>query len=163
MTMIRDMSPQAIVEIFRRNLTRHYFDMKGRVRRREFWSFLLCCFVIYVAAGIVEAIVERRVLTPFIGLILLLPIAGLGARRLQDTGRNGRLIWAYTLPAAVLELVSLIGAYGPYGMSGTLYLIFRLAALAWFLALIVFACLWAQAGMTGPNAYGPDPRAAALV
>ena len=34
------MDPQAVVEVFRRNVTQHYFDMKGRVRRRN--SGTLC-------------------------------------------------------------------------------------------------------------------------
>jgi uncharacterized membrane protein YhaH (DUF805 family) len=130
------MDPQAIIEVFRRNVTQHYFDMKGRVRRQEFWHFVLACVVIDVVAFILEAIIRRRVLTPIIGLALLLPIAGLGARRLQDTGKNGVLILAYTIPTAILEVVSLLGAYGPYGMSGSLYFIFRLMGLVWLIAVV---------------------------
>jgi uncharacterized membrane protein YhaH (DUF805 family) len=133
--------------------------MRGRVRRAEFWRFVLACVVIYVVAFILEAIIGRRVLTPIIGLALLLPIAGLGARRLQDTGKNGVLILAYTLPAAGLEVVSLLGAYRPYGMSGSLDFIFRLMGLVWLISGLVFTYFWAQPGTAGPNEYGPDPAA----
>jgi uncharacterized membrane protein YhaH (DUF805 family) len=154
------MDPRAVVEVFRRNVTQHYFDMKGRVRRQEFWHFVLACIVIYVVAFILEAIIGRRVLTPIIGLTLLLPMAGLGARRLQDTGKNGLLNLAYTIPTAILEAVSLLGAYGPYGMSGSLDIIFRLMCLVWLIAVVVFTYFWAQQGTAGPNEYGPDPKAA---
>lgn len=133
--------------------------MKGRVRRQEFWHFMLACIVVYAVAGILEAIIGRRVLTPIIGLALLLPIAGSGARRLQDTGRNGVLIWAYTIPTALLEVVSLLGAYRPSGMTEPLYSIFALSGLAWLTALVGFTCLWAQQGAAGANEYGPDPQA----
>ena len=152
------MHPQAVIEVFRCNVSQHYFDMKGRVRRREFWHFVLACVVLYVVAFIFEVIVERRVLTPIIGLALLFPIAGLGARRLQDTGKNGVLIFAYTIPTASLELVSLLGAYGPYGMSGSLIFTFELTGLVWLIAALVFTCFWAQPGTAGPNQYGADPK-----
>ncbi|HWE07108.1 MAG TPA: DUF805 domain-containing protein [Rhizomicrobium sp.] len=154
------MNLRVIIETFRRNVTDHYFDLQGRVSRQEFWRFVLVCVVIYFIAFIVEEIIRRRLLTPVIGLALLLPIAGLGARRLQDTGRNGMLIWAYSIPTAILELVSLAGAYGPNGMSVSLYSIFMLACLVWLVAAIAFAWLWAQPGTAGINAYGPDPKAA---
>jgi uncharacterized membrane protein YhaH (DUF805 family) len=154
------MNPRAIVEIFRCNVTDHYFDLKGRVSRPEFWRFVLACVVIYFIAFILEEIIRHRLLTPVIGLALLLPIAGLGARRLQDTGRNGMLIWAYSIPTAILELVSLAEAYGPNGISVSLYSIFMLACFVWLVAAIAFAWLWAQSGTAGPNAYGPEPKAA---
>jgi len=152
------MDPQAVVEVFRRNVTQHYFDMKGRVRRQEFWHFALACVVAYVVAFVLEYIIRRRVLTPIIGLALLLPIAGLGARRLQDTGRNGALILAYTIPTAILEVVSLLGAFRPSHMSGSLDFIFRLMCLVWLIAVVVFTYFWAQPGTAGPNEYGPDPN-----
>jgi uncharacterized membrane protein YhaH (DUF805 family) len=153
------MDLQAVIEVFRRNVTQHYLDMKGRVRRQEFWHFVLACVLIYVVAFIIEAIIQRRVLTPIIGLALLLPIAGLGARRLQDTGKNGMLILAYTIPTSILEVVSLLGAYRPYGMSGSVEFIFRLMGLVWLIAVAVYTCFWSQPGTAGPNAYGPDPKA----
>jgi uncharacterized membrane protein YhaH (DUF805 family) len=153
------MDRQAVIDVFRRNVSRHYFDRTGRVGRREFWYFVLACFAIYFVAFLLEAIVRRRILTPIIGLALLLPIAGLGSRRLQDTGKGGTFILAYTVPTAILELVSLLGAYRPAGMAGSLEFVFDVMGLVWLIAAIVFAFLWAQPGIAGPNAYGPDPDA----
>jgi len=157
------MYPSGVIVVFRRHVSEHYFDMKGRVGRRDFWYFMVACVVIYVVAGILEAIIRLRVFTPVIGLALLLPIAGLGARRLQDTGKRGALIWAYTIPSASLEFVSLLGAFGPYGLPGSpgsLYFLFRPISLIWLVALVVFTCFWAQAGTAGPNEYGPDSNPA---
>ncbi len=153
------MVPRAVIEVFLRNVAQHYGDMKGRVRRWEFWNFVLGCVAIYVVAFLLEAIVGRRILTPIIGLALLLPIAGLGARRLQDTGMNGVLILAYSIPTAILEVVSLLGAYGPYGMSGSLEFVFQAVGLVWLIAAVAFTYFSARPGTAGPNAYGPDPTA----
>jgi uncharacterized membrane protein YhaH (DUF805 family) len=50
--------------------------------------------------------------------------------------------------------------HGPYGMSGSLYFIFRLMCLVWLIAVVVFTYFWAQHGTADPNEYGPDPKAA---
>ena len=156
------MDPQAIIENFRRNVTEHYFDMNGRVRRQEFWYFVLACFVVFLGAAIIDAIIHTGLLTAVIGLALLLPMAGLGARRLQDTGRNGQLVWIYVILAAVNWIMALVLVIsGPMGALGFLYFFFTigwLINLAELVIAIVLIYLWAQPGTVGPNQYGPDPK-----
>ncbi|MGN6517669.1 MAG: DUF805 domain-containing protein [Rhizomicrobium sp.] len=156
------MDPQAIIENFRRNVTEHYFDMNGRVRRQEFWYFVLACFVVFLGAAIIDAILHTGLLTAVIGLALLLPMAGLGARRLQDTGRNGQLVWIYVILAAVNWIMALVLVIsGPMGALGFLYFFFTigwLINLAELVIAIVLIYLWAQPGTVGPNQYGPDPK-----
>ena len=159
------MDPNAVIEVFRRNLTEHYFDLKGRVRRQEFWYFVLAVFVVYIAAAIVDSIIRTGLLVPLVALALLLPITGLGARRLQDIGRNGQLIWVWTIATGVMQLIALLmAATGPFGALGFLFFFFSigwlisLVALAASIALIYF-CI--QPGIVGENEYGPDPKAAA--
>ena len=121
---------------------------------------MLVCVAIYAVVGMFEWFIRLRILTPIIGLALLLPIAGSGARRLQDTGKNGMLVWVYTFSAASLELVSLLGAFGPYGWPGSpgsLLFLFRPISLVWLIVLAVFTYFWAQPGTAGPNGYGPVP------
>jgi len=162
------MDPQAVIEVFRRNLTEHYFDLKGRVGRQEFWYFILACVVVYLAAAIIDSVIRTGLLMPLIALALLLPTTGLGARRLQDTGRNGSLVWVWALISVVTQVFALMTFMaGPYGAVGAWYfiltlgwliLLINLAMLAVSIALIYF---WVQPGTVGPNEYGPDPKATA--
>jgi len=162
------MDPQAVIEVFRRNLTEHYFDLKGRVGRQEFWYFILACVVVYLAAAIIDSVIRTGLLMPLVALALLLPTTGLGARRLQDTGRNGSLVWVWALISVVTQVFALMTFMaGPYGAVGAWYfiltlgwliLLINLAMLAVSIALIYF---WVQPGTVGPNEYGPDPKATA--
>jgi len=154
----------AIIEMFRRNVTEHYFDMSGRVGRKEFWFFALACVVVLIAAAIIDAIIGFGILRPLVGLALLLPTAGIGARRLQDTGRNGTLVWILVILSAIMQVVALLTALaGPFGalaflglflMFGWLIMLISLAALVMAIVLIYF---WIQPGTAGPNQYGPQP------
>ena len=157
------MDPQAVIEVFRRNLTEHYFDLTGRVRRQEFWYFALACFVVFIAAAIVDAIIRTGILVPLVALALLLPMTGLGARRLQDIGRNGSLVWVWALISAVMQVIALLsGLSGPMGAIGFLYFFFTIGWLINLAALVVSVVLiyfWVQPGDAGPNAFGPDPKA----
>ncbi|HSN38864.1 MAG TPA: DUF805 domain-containing protein [Burkholderiales bacterium] len=156
------MDPQAIIDNFRRNVTEHYFDMNGRVRRQEFWYFVLASFVVFLGAAIIDGIIHTGLLTAVVGLGLLLPMAGLGARRLQDTGRNGQLVWIWVLLSAVNWVLALVLAIsGPMGALGFLYFFFTigwLINLAQLVISIVLIYFWAQPGTVGPNQYGPDPK-----
>jgi len=162
------MDPQAVIEVFRRNLTEHYFDLKGRVGRQEFWYFIIACVVVYLAAAIIDSVIRTGLLMPLTALALLLPTTGLGARRLQDTGRNGSLVWVWALISVVTQVFALMTFMaGPYGAVGAWYfiltlgwliLLINLAMLAVSIALIYF---WVQPGTVGPNEYGPDPKATA--
>ena len=85
------MDPKALTENFRRTITEHYFDMKGRVGRGQFWSFVLACVAVDLIAAVLQSITFLPI-AALVGLALLLPSAGMGARRLQDIGRNGQLV-----------------------------------------------------------------------
>lgn len=173
------MDPNAVIEVFRRNLTEHYFDVKGRVRRQEFWYFILASVVLTLGAGIIDVILRIGLLRPLLGLALLLPTTGLGVRRLQDIGRKGTLVWVSAGLYAVLMVLSLVGifflasaVYGPYGYNpyGVPYGVaaaavmysglVSLVAVASFVVAVVLIYFWAQPGTIGPNAYGPDPKEA---
>ncbi|MGC9954859.1 MAG: DUF805 domain-containing protein [Rhizomicrobium sp.] len=164
------MDPQAVIEVFRRNVTEHYFDLKGRVSRQEFWYFVLASFVVGVAAAIVDAVIRTGLLGPLVGLALLLPLTGLGARRLQDIGRNGSLVWVWTISVVVLQAFSLLTALtllaSPLGALTSLYYLATLASLVSLISLVVLVIsiiliyFWVQPGTAGANTYGPDPKAA---
>ena len=73
----------------------HYMDFNGRVGRAQFWYFILVCVLINIVAAIVGGIVGTGLVGAVVGLALLLPMGGMAARRMQDTGRNGQLVWVW--------------------------------------------------------------------
>jgi uncharacterized membrane protein YhaH (DUF805 family) len=153
------MDPQAIFENFRRTVTEHYFDMNGRVGRPQFWYFVLAYAVVSIGLAIVQMAVFFLPLMTLFGLAMLLPAAGMGARRLQDVGQNGQLIWVLIIPSFVIQLIGLL-MWGPFGALGFLAFYFTIG---WLLNLVaVIAALvalyfWVQPGDPNPNAYGPPP------
>ncbi len=152
------MDPQALIGLFRRTVTDHYFDLHGRVSRSEFWYFVLCCFVVAIAAALVTMLTFLPI-SGLVGLALLLPMAGMGARRLQDVGQNGQLVWVLLIPSFIIQLISLL-VWGPFGALGFLAFYFTIGWLLNLVALIaavVGIYFWVQPGNPGDNAYGPPP------
>jgi uncharacterized membrane protein YhaH (DUF805 family) len=163
------MDPQQIVEIFRRNVFEHYFDLKGRVGRKEFWLFVLACIVVGIVAAIVGMILSITLVGQAVNLLLLLPLTGLGARRLQDTGRDGSLIWVWTAVSVINMLFGIYVSFITFGSNPFEILsayqsimgITKLLGLASFVVTIGAIYLLAQPGQAGENKYGPAPNAAA--
>lgn len=149
----------AIVENFRNTVTQHYFDRNGRVGRERFWYFILACVVVQLVAGIIQGVLFLP-LTALVSLALLLPIAGMGARRLQDIGRDGNLVWIGVIPAALAQLFRLF-VFGPFGMFGMMAYAFTVGPILGLAGLIAAAVLiyyWCQPGDAQANAYGPPPE-----
>jgi uncharacterized membrane protein YhaH (DUF805 family) len=153
------MDPQALYDNWRNILTRHYFDMRGRTGRAEFWYFVLANLVASFLAHILGGMLGLP-LGEIYNLAVLLPATSIGARRLQDTGRDGRLAWLLLILGAVTQIVGILTAmtFAFAGMFGFLFVpglsIAGFATLAVCLVLIYF---WCQPGDLGPNTYGPVP------
>jgi uncharacterized membrane protein YhaH (DUF805 family) len=158
------MDMQAIIDNFRRNVTEHYFDMQGRVRRSEFWHFILATVIVEIIAAIIGGLLHIHLLQPVVGLALLLPVAGMGARRLQDTGRNGALVWILIIPSLIMAALSILVLAS--GIIGFLGFVFFFAGILWLIDLIVLVAaivliyFWCQPGTPGANAYGAATAAA---
>jgi uncharacterized membrane protein YhaH (DUF805 family) len=152
---------RAAIEIYRRNLTEHYFDMNGRVSREEFWVFILASVVVGIAVGVVANILNLYLLSSLYGLAMLLPTAGLAARRLQDTGKPGATVWIAVIPAAIVAAIGFLFALG--GLVGALGFLLFYLTIGWLInlvaliAVIYVGYLCAQPGVVGPNQYGPEP------
>ena len=150
---------QAIFDNYKRTITEHYFDMNGRVGRAQFWYFVLANFIAAILASIVGAILHVP-LSELYTLAVLLPATCIGARRLQDIGRNGMLAWIMLILVAVTQIIGILTAltfiFGRF--FGLFFLpslsILGLLCLGVGLALIYF---WCQPGDPGSNAYGPPP------
>jgi uncharacterized membrane protein YhaH (DUF805 family) len=140
----------------------HYMDFNGRMGRAQFWYFILVCVLINIVAAILGSFTSGLV-GAVGGLALLLPIGGMAARRIQDTGRNGQLVWVWIAISAVYQVMGLLIALsGPLGAAAFVYFflsigwLISLASLVVSIAIIYFC---AQLGTAGDNQYGPPPPA----
>jgi len=61
-----------------------YADFEGQACRAEFWWF----FLFVVLGSAIASLISVRIYVLF-GLVTLLPILAVGARRLHDTNRSG--------------------------------------------------------------------------
>lgn len=160
------MDPHAIFENFRRTVSEHYFDMNGRVGRSQFWYFVLAYFVFSIAAAILQGVTFLP-LWAIYNLAMLLPTAGMGARRLQDIGQDGKLIWIFIALGFFFQLMMVMTvlsalSFAAVGFLGFLFfgpvlLLFGLIKLAFLVVALVLIYFWCQPGNPGDNAYGPPP------
>jgi uncharacterized membrane protein YhaH (DUF805 family) len=85
----------------------------------------------------------------------------MAARRIQDTGRNGQIVWIWVGIAAVFWVISLLTALsGPLGALAFLYFFFTigwLVTLAYLAITIAIIYFCAQPGQLETNQYGPPP------
>ena len=155
------MDLQAIFENYKRIITQHYFDMSGRVGRAEFWYFVLANIAAAIVAAIIGSIL-RMPLGALYNLAVLLPATSLGARRLQDIGRNGQLVWVLFFVVAlsqILTLVTVLSFFAVGFFALTLLPMLGLINIAALITGLVLIYFWCQPGDVGDNVYGPPPVA----
>jgi uncharacterized membrane protein YhaH (DUF805 family) len=154
------MDPKAIFDNFRRTVTEHYFDMNGRVGRSQFWYFVLANVVFAIAAAILQSVTFLPLAAVY-NLAMLLPGAGMGARRLQDNGRDGKIVWIFIIVAFVSQLIAVMTMLSAMATGflflGPMLALNGLISLAMLVAGIVMIYFWCQPGDPLPNAYGPPP------
>ena len=153
------MDPHAIFENYKRILTQHYFDMSGRVGRAEFWYFVLANFIAFLAAKIAGTILHMPLETLY-NLAVLLPATSLGARRLQDIGRNGQLVWVLFFLMALTLILGLITAVSFFAVGFFALTLLPMLWLIWVASILMALLLiyfWCQPGDPGDNMYGPPP------
>ena len=153
------MDPQALIGLYRRTITEHYFDMHGRVGRAEFWYFVLANFIASVLAHVVGTIMGLP-LGEIYNLAVLLPAMSIGARRLQDIGRDGKLVWLLLILVAVTQIIGILTAltFAFAGLFGFLFVPgLSVVGLATLAAAVVLIYFWCQPGDPAANVYGPVP------
>jgi uncharacterized membrane protein YhaH (DUF805 family) len=146
---------------FMDTIQNHYMDFSGRVGRAQFWYFILVSVGISIVAAILDSVIGMRLVGAIVGLALLLPTAGLAARRIQDTNRSGQIVWIWVVIAAIFWVIALLTALsGPLGALAFLYFFFTigwLITLAYIVITIAIIYFCAQPGDPAPNSYGPPP------
>jgi uncharacterized membrane protein YhaH (DUF805 family) len=112
-----------------------YADFAGRARRTEFWMFTLFSVIISIVLGLLDNL--------------------LGLTFVSGT-TSGWLGLIYSLAVLLPSLGVSVRRLHDTGRSGW-WLLIGLVPIVGAIVLIVF---WATAGNPGPNAHGPDPKAA---
>ncbi|WP_176777744.1 DUF805 domain-containing protein [Candidatus Avelusimicrobium faecicola] len=82
-------------------LVKHYADFSGRANRKQFWLYALWLIVVYIAIGVVGAVLGEKAGNAFIalaGLALIVPNWAIMVRRLHDTDRSGWWVLISFLP-----------------------------------------------------------------
>lgn len=145
------------IQYFQSVVTDHYTDFTGRVSRKDFWTYVAVYFVAAIGAAAVQGIVGLGLL-PLLQLALLLPSAGIAARRLQDTGKSGSLVWLLMIPMMISSLASFLLAM-TFGLFGWIlfFLPLGMIGLISLCAGIFLIYLCVQPGTPGSNQYGPEP------
>ena len=133
---------------------RRMTDVSGRSRRTEFWLFWLAAMIVQMLTGYIDAATSQATLAVGMGpftlittLILLVPAATVGIRRLHDIGRSGWWMLLFGLPYVAWLISVDSGAQGV------------IPALALLLGSVVLLVLMVQPGMISDNAYGSNPKA----
>ena len=101
-------------------ITKNYTNFSGRVRRKEYWMFVLFNGIISFALSIVGFMIGFEFLGNLYSLAVLLPALGLAVRRMHDVGKSGWfiLIPIYNLILAVTEGERRENKYGPDPKAG---------------------------------------------
>jgi uncharacterized membrane protein YhaH (DUF805 family) len=109
-----------------------YAVFNGRARRKEYWYFILCNFLLSFAIGFVDTLTGNfnsetgmGLFSMFYAVLMLIPSIAVGVRRLHDIGRSGW--WMF------LALIPILGS----------------------LVLIYFFTIDSE---TGDNQYGQNPK-----
>jgi uncharacterized membrane protein YhaH (DUF805 family) len=149
------------IAYFQDVITNHFTDFNGRVTRKDYWTYVAVVFVVFILAAIVQGIVGLGV-GALIQLALLLPNAGMTARRLQDTGKPGTLVWILMIPVLVTSLVTflLTMTFGVFGLILFFLPLMGLINLVALAAAVYMIYLCIQPGTAGSNQYGPEPASA---
>ena len=149
------------IQFFQSVVTDHYTDFNGRVSRKDFWAYVAVYAVIAIGVAIVQGIVGLALLS-LLQLALLLPSAGITARRLQDTGKSGSLVWLLMIPMLISSLVSFLLAM-TFGLFGLILFFLPLMGVVGIFSLfaaifLIYLCV--QPGTPGSNQFGPEPASA---
>lgn len=163
---------------------RKYVVFSGRATRAEFWWWMLAVTIGSVVLSIVDAVISaatggkfEEVLSTIFSLAVLLPNLAVTSRRLHDIGKSGwwQLAWILVVSGVWATLVVVVilslrqffvnwtfdETLGSLTFASILPAILGLIfALLVTIVMIVWGIIWlARQGETGPNRYGPDPRA----
>jgi uncharacterized membrane protein YhaH (DUF805 family) len=93
---------------------RNYAVFKGRARRKEYWMYSLCNFLVMNVVAFASWLLgftsqaDRGLLVKWYAIAVLIPTIAVGVRRMHDTDHSG---WWLLLPGVNLILAMQDGGY----------------------------------------------------
>ncbi|MHA6643976.1 DUF805 domain-containing protein [Mesorhizobium sp. A623] len=147
-----------------------YTSFDGRINRKPFW---IACLIMVVAAVILSIVIVMplsavsstlgAVASLILSLAFLYPAVAVGVKRLHDQGKPGLRMAVFMAPGLITQIGDLLGITGSEQMLAG-QSIYLPNTLGWALNIVTLVIgIWAlvtlgfRKGMSGPNAYGPDP------
>lgn len=157
-----------------KNFWKNAFKMKGRARRKEYWTPTLLHILLMIIVNIIAMMIDSSMDYdmdkdgPFstwsqiiLGLALFIPAFTVTARRLQDININD---WWALLPnfggilIVILGLAYFILLASSGNINETGIIIALLSVLAYVIMGIVFFVFTLLDGNAYTNKFGPDPK-----
>ncbi|CAD0001927.1 DUF805 domain-containing protein [Flavobacterium chungangense] len=106
-----------MIEWYKKVVFENYANFNGRARRKEYWMFFLMHIIIVFVLAFVAGLISPAlmIIINIYSLAVLVPIIGVGVRRMHDVGKSGWfiLIPIYSLILACTEGDKGTNEYGP--------------------------------------------------
>ena len=84
------------MDYFLNPIKNHYADFSGKMKRKEYWMYILFYIILAGAVSVLEGFLGLSgeygaggPISGIFGLLLLIPTLSAGVRRLHDTGKSG--------------------------------------------------------------------------
>ena len=121
-------------------LMHHYADFSGRATRKQYWLFVLWCFIVAFLLGIISGIFGLgTVVMLVLSLILIIPQVAIFVRRVRDTGHS--TYWGLLMiPSVAATIANVLPKSATQSLSSVLALIGGLSLLC-FIGILIFALL----------------------
>ena len=147
-------------------------EMNGRSRRSEFWWTMLAASLVYVFFRMFGFVIKVPAVYEIILLFLIIAVASLMIRRMNDTGRSPMLVFIFLGASVVNQILAIVASflaktsekgidlmmYYSTKTSRTFHYINSYFGLAIFLLLLVLIWFWCEDSQKGVNQYGISPK-----
>lgn len=151
-TYYRAIPADPVLTCYRRAMTKRWADFRGRARRKDYYSLLLCATIVLVLANIIDEALARTI-NPGLALFGWLP---------QDLDQDGTpepvVLYAVTLLAGICHGIAIVSAtvrrLHDAGHSASAMWI----AVLPYVGVFFLLAQTLQDSEADDNAYGPSPK-----
>lgn len=72
-----------------------YITFNGRASRKEYWSYILVFYILFIIAIGIDNFVNTNIFGPLLTIVFLLPTIAVSVRRMHDVNKPG---WFVLIP-----------------------------------------------------------------
>jgi uncharacterized membrane protein YhaH (DUF805 family) len=141
-----------------------FFNFNGRINRGKYWLAMLVYGGIYIVLAVLGYVTDQsaiyQAINGMLNIVIFISSLAVGVKRLHDRSKSGwYLMLFYIVPGLLVTAAIVIGILmEDYMMIASVLGLAAFAIGVW--AFVEMGCL---RGSIGPNQYGPDPIAPAIV